>query len=137
MILISVSCVALSGLGGHAFGSFKERGGNHMWLRDALPVDLPGVRVWIYGYDTKLAASTSFQDLEALASNFRRVLISARRRTSVRLRASTSLFSATYRLSANRQKAVQPHLPLVFIAHSLGGLVLKEVSGTLINCLRS
>jgi hypothetical protein len=27
--------VAISGLGGHAFGSFKERGGSHMWLADA------------------------------------------------------------------------------------------------------
>jgi hypothetical protein len=26
----SLSCVAISGLGGHAFGSFKERGGSHM-----------------------------------------------------------------------------------------------------------
>ncbi|KAM3431903.1 hypothetical protein NHJ13734_007093 [Beauveria thailandica] len=32
--------IALSGLGGHAFGSFKERGGSHMWLRDSLPYDI-------------------------------------------------------------------------------------------------
>ncbi|KAH7016032.1 uncharacterized protein B0I36DRAFT_336429 [Microdochium trichocladiopsis] len=60
--------VAISGLGGHAFGSFKEHGGEHMWLRDALPGDLVGeqtsqpmARVMIYGYASAVAGSTSFQ----------------------------------------------------------------------------
>ncbi|KAH0541229.1 hypothetical protein FGG08_004285 [Glutinoglossum americanum] len=65
------SIVAVSGLGSHAFGSFKERGGQYMWLRDALPDDIPSARVLIYGYHTKLADSRSFQDLEAIASTFR------------------------------------------------------------------
>ncbi|KAM3509182.1 hypothetical protein MY11210_006437 [Beauveria gryllotalpidicola] len=32
--------IAVSGLGGHAFGSFKERGGSNMWLRDSLPYEI-------------------------------------------------------------------------------------------------
>jgi hypothetical protein len=51
-----VDVVAISGLGGHAFGCFKERDENYMWLRDALPFDLtredtyrPMARVMIYG----------------------------------------------------------------------------------------
>jgi hypothetical protein len=55
-----------------------------MWLRDSLPADLKGVRVLIYGYNTKLADSRSFQDLEALASTFRRLLLLARRQSTVR-----------------------------------------------------
>ncbi|PTB38488.1 hypothetical protein M441DRAFT_71921 [Trichoderma asperellum CBS 433.97] len=35
-----IDVIALSGLGGHAFGSFKERGGSYMWLRDSLLHDL-------------------------------------------------------------------------------------------------
>jgi hypothetical protein len=73
------SCVAIPGLGGHAFGSFTERGGKHMWLRDSLPAVLHGTRVLIYGYDTIIAGSQSFQDLEALASAFRRALGRIRR----------------------------------------------------------
>jgi len=42
-----------------------------MWLRDSLPVDLPGVRIMLYGYETQLHGSRSFQDLEALATTFR------------------------------------------------------------------
>lgn len=92
--------VAISGLGGHAFGSFKERGGSHMWLADALPKDLPGVRILIYGYDTKLEANNSFQSFEGLASAFR------------------------LKLSSIRQG--YDDVPLVLLAHSLGGIVVKE-----------
>jgi hypothetical protein len=89
--------VAISGLGSHAFGSFMERGSSHMWLADALPKDLPGVRILIYGYDTKLEANNCFQSFEGLASAFR------------------------LKLSSIRQ-----NIPLVLLAHSLGGIVVKE-----------
>lgn len=37
-----------------------------MWLRDALPHQIKGSRVFIYGYDTKLVKSSSFQSLRNL-----------------------------------------------------------------------
>lgn len=49
-----------------------------MWLRDDLPFDFPQARVLIYGYDTKLEGSQSFQDLESIASTFRVALKIAR-----------------------------------------------------------
>lgn len=100
------SCIAISGLGGHAFGSFKERAGTHMWLRDSLCSDLPGARIILYGYDTQLYGSHTFQDLEALASTLR-----------IDLQA----------LATQDSSDVQPQSkPLIFIAHSLGGLIVKE-----------
>lgn len=54
-----------------------------MWLRDSLPHDLPGIRVLIYGYDSHLAGSNSFQDLEAIASSFRTSIGSIRRQATV------------------------------------------------------
>lgn len=65
------SCLAISGLGGHAFGSFKEKGGSHMWLCDDFPNDLATTRIIIYGYESQLYGSQSFQDLEALATTLR------------------------------------------------------------------
>jgi hypothetical protein len=65
------SCLAISGLGGHAFGSFKEKGGSHMWLCDDLPNDLATTRIIIYGYESQLHGGRSFQDLEALATTLR------------------------------------------------------------------
>ena len=66
----SHSVIAVSGLAGHAFGSFKQRKGDYMWLRDALPNDLKGARIMIYGYDSHLSGSNNFQDLEAVGGSF-------------------------------------------------------------------
>jgi protein SERAC1 len=75
--------VAICGLGGHEYGSFKERGGQHMWLRDSLPYDLHGARVLIYGYDSHLLASDSFQDFEAIATAFRQNIAAMRNSSTV------------------------------------------------------
>jgi alpha-beta hydrolase superfamily lysophospholipase len=72
-----------------------------MWLRDSLPVHLKHTRSIIYGYDTKLTTSESFQTVDDIALSFTARLKSIRR----------SISSAK---------------PLVFIAHSLGGIVLKR-----------
>jgi protein SERAC1 len=74
-----------------------------MWLRDSLPHDLPGARIMLYGYDTKVSGSDSFQDLEALATT---------------LRSHLQILAAW--------KSESRTVPLIFIAHSLGGLVVKE-----------
>jgi len=72
-----------------------------MWIRDAIPASLPGVRTAIYGYDSKLLDSKSFQSVGDIA----RSLI-------------LHLKSAGWNLPSSK--------PIVFLAHSLGGLVLKE-----------
>lgn len=72
-----------------------------MWLRDQLPLDLPGIRVIIYGYDTTLINSHSFQDIDDIAVAFIR------------------------RLSSVRPAGLS-RKPLVLLAHSLGGIILKS-----------
>ncbi|KAL6835807.1 ankyrin repeat-containing domain protein [Trichoderma sp. SZMC 28015] len=111
-----IDFVAISGLGGHPFGSFKDRNGEHMWLRDALPYDVneeggnngPISRVTIYGYSSNLFESDSFQNLEDLGTAFHRHL----RKLAI---------AGTFK-------------PIVFIAHSLGGLIVKQ---TLISLYKS
>lgn len=90
----------MTGLGGHAFGSFKERGGNFMWLRDSIRLRLPNARVMTYGYESHVPQSGSFQNIADLASNFQRTLEMINR--------------------ANNAK------PILIIAHSLGGLIVQE-----------
>lgn len=65
----AVDCVAVCGLGGHAFGSFKEKGTSYMWLRDSLPKDLPNLRVLLYGYESKLDESESNQNISVVADS--------------------------------------------------------------------
>ena len=53
------SLVAVTGLAGHAYGSWKSRDSGRMWLRDFLPEDLGGdVRIMTYGYPTSLIGET-------------------------------------------------------------------------------
>ncbi|RYP53591.1 hypothetical protein DL768_001455 [Monosporascus sp. mg162] len=54
-----VDVITVPGLASHAIGSWKSPSSSDVWLRDYLPVDLPNVRVLLYGYDTKLLKSDS------------------------------------------------------------------------------
>ncbi|KAH7215630.1 hypothetical protein DER44DRAFT_806689 [Fusarium oxysporum] len=49
-----IDVIAVCGLGGHALGSFKEKNGRFVWLRDALPSDTPNARILTYGYNSQL-----------------------------------------------------------------------------------
>lgn len=72
-----------------------------MWIRDAIPKSVPGLRTLIYGYDSKLEGSNSFQSISDIA------------RTLV-----WELKTAGWSSPSSK--------PIIFLAHSLGGLVLKE-----------
>lgn len=89
--------VAISGLNGHAFGSFKQKGGPHMWLRDSLPMDCTTARIFTYGYDTRIP---SVQTIYDIARTFILLLGSLR-------------------------PAEGPSRKLVLICHSLGGIIAK------------
>lgn len=62
--------MSISGLGGHPVGSFKFRGGHHIWLRDSLPEDIPKARVLAYGYDTSLEDPDTKYSITDLAKTF-------------------------------------------------------------------
>lgn len=45
-----------------------------MWLRDALPKDLPNARIFTYGYNTSILDSQSFQTISDIGMAFREAL---------------------------------------------------------------
>ncbi|KAF9639078.1 hypothetical protein BFW01_g9975 [Lasiodiplodia theobromae] len=97
-----LDCVAISGLGSHPFGSWQQRGNpDFMWLRDALPKDLNGIRTIIYGYDTHLTESKSFKSTYDIA-----------------LALANRLVSVGFGWPSAK--------PVVFLCHSLGGIIFKE-----------
>jgi hypothetical protein len=50
------SIIAITGLDGHAYGSWSGKGNlGRMWLCDFLSKDLPCCRTMIYGYSSKLS----------------------------------------------------------------------------------
>ena len=77
-----------------------------MWIRDALPKAFPNTRVVLFGYDTTLVRSNSFQTIPDLA------------------------LSLVNNLKASDLGAKKP---LLFLAHSLGGIVAKEALVALAN----
>ena len=51
------SIVAITGLDGHAYGSWRGKGNlGRMWLRDFFSKDLPRCRTMVYGYNSKLSS---------------------------------------------------------------------------------
>lgn len=50
-----------------------------MWLRDSLPQDLDGARVLLYGYNTSLNQSQTFQNIDDIAVAFSEGIRSIRR----------------------------------------------------------
>ncbi|KAI9891857.1 MAG: hypothetical protein M1814_002242, partial [Vezdaea aestivalis] len=99
-----IDCVVIHGWGGHAFGSFKERGGQFMWLRDDIPSLFPQLRIWLYGYESKLTDETSIESVDDWCHTFCNLLVDLRAKT----------------------KTDQRKRPLIFIVHSLGGWIFKE-----------
>ncbi|KAK3682785.1 hypothetical protein B0T22DRAFT_444952 [Podospora appendiculata] len=96
-------CIIISGLASHPMGSWQPRGKDKsfMRIRDALPDLAPSVRFILYGYDTRLAGSKSFQRVPDLAASL-----------------MNTLKSGGW-ASPNAR-------PLIFFAHSHGGVVLKQ-----------
>ena len=96
------SCIAISGLASHPFGSWQPRHDkSFMWIRDHLTKHRPDTRAIVYGYDTKLKDSDSFQSIKDLALELCNYLVTC----------------GWWRKSSK---------PVAFLAHSLGGLVLKQ-----------
>ncbi|KAK1977851.1 hypothetical protein LZ30DRAFT_243022 [Colletotrichum cereale] len=99
---VAVDVVAVPGLASHAIGSWKSTSSSDVWLRDYIPRDIPNVRVLLYGYDTSLLKSESRKSIEDMGRFFLEAL---------------SAFRANNH--SNRR-------PIIFIGHSLGGLLVKE-----------
>ncbi|KAF8519811.1 hypothetical protein BU17DRAFT_89674 [Hysterangium stoloniferum] len=98
-----VDIVAIHGLDGHREASWTANNGS-LWLRDFLPQRVPSARILTYGYDayTQSAGASSTQTLDGHAESF------------------------LARLASFRQISDTTKRPIIFIAHSVGGIILKH-----------
>src|SRR5450432_1311398 len=91
-----------------------------MWLLDSLPQKIPSGRVMTYGFDTRIHGNRSTQDISVLGTHLRRAIEAMRAVARGWINGS----AVDLRDAEQKDQAIRP---LVFIAHSLGGLVVKEV----------
>ncbi|THV51253.1 hypothetical protein BGAL_0117g00080 [Botrytis galanthina] len=100
-----IDIVALHGIKGDAFRTWTEKnedGVKNMWLRDQLPNELPGARIFSFGYDANVLFSRGTGTIEDFATNLLEDLVRERKDDS------------------NRKRRI------IFICHSMGGIVLKN-----------
>ncbi|CCA74555.1 related to kinesin light chain [Serendipita indica DSM 11827] len=95
-----VDIVAIHGLQGHREKSWTTKDGT-LWLRDLLPSDLPNARILSYGYDadTHSRECVSTQTMRRHADGLAKALA--------------------------RERKDAPRRPIIFLAHNLGGIILK------------
>uniref|UniRef100_A0A8H7NHF5 DUF7779 domain-containing protein n=1 Tax=Bionectria ochroleuca TaxID=29856 RepID=A0A8H7NHF5_BIOOC len=100
---IVIKLLAIHGLNGHREKTWIADNGVH-WLRSLLPNDLPNARILCWGYDANTHSSSRvscqylYDHAQTLVSD----------------------------LSRKRKITKTSERPIIFIAHSLGGIVLKS-----------
>lgn len=79
-----------------------------MWLRDLLPERIPRARVWTWGYDsrTHTRSHRDYLTTKKLYDHGRELV---------------------FDLEGARREDDSHQRPIIFIAHSLGGIVVKNV----------
>ena len=76
------------------------------WLKAFIPKDFPGVRVMSYGYDAQTVFSQSVATIRDQAIALLNAILDERSDSTAR------------------------HRPIIFMAHSLGGIIVKKVVST-------
>jgi hypothetical protein len=106
--------VAVHGLNGDARSTWTDPASGKLWLRDFLPEKIPNARIMSFGYDSALAFGKSVANLEDFAIDL-----------LDRLRGERRSQRQPNTLVDNGMQSKQ--WPLLFICHSLGGIVVKKV----------
>lgn len=99
---LTVDVVAVHGLNGDAIRTWTEPKSNKLWLQDFLPGNVEGVRVMSFRYNAAAAFGNTTAEISDYANDLLGSLVACR---------------------GDEDETVRP---IVFIAHSLGGIVVKQ-----------
>ena len=94
--------------------------GDKMWLRDFLPERIPEARILLFGYNSNVAFQTASSGVREQAENLLNQL------EKVRVVCMPRLHRFPYAYHSLQE---EPDRSLIFICHSLGGILVKRVSG--------
>jgi len=99
---IQVDLVAVHGLDGDAKQTWTHHKTNALWLQDFLPQDVQNIRVMSFGYN----ASAAFGNTTATIIDHAKDLLTC--------------------LVDKREEEDEITRPIIFVGHSLGGIVIKQ-----------
>lgn len=99
----AIDIVAVHGLNGHYEKTWTNETSQFNWLKDGIPKVIPLARVMSFSYNSSVQFSKSTSDLFVFADQ----LLES--------------------LSAERTTVAEQDRQIIFICHSLGGLVVKQV----------
>jgi len=94
--------VAVHGLLGDPFDTWTEESSKKLWLKDFLPSQVSNARIMSFGYDSLVAFSKSEIEISDVAADL------------------------LNRLNGERDTPESRGRPVIFICHSLGGIVVKK-----------
>ena len=129
---INVDLVFVHGLNGDPKRTWTSKESNAYWPRDLLPafVEEQRARILVYGYDADVSSLGSRGVTKDKIHNHAERLIAdlfANRRVSHSKSKTITAFGDMPRSDTSQiRKATER--PIIFVAHSLGGLVVKRVS---------
>ncbi|KAH6672474.1 ankyrin repeat-containing domain protein [Halenospora varia] len=96
-----VDIIAVHGLNGDPEDTWTHKNGAY-WIKDFLPPEFPGARIYTYGYNADVLASFGTGNIDTFA----KVLLEE--------------------IMNTRTKTEEQRRPIIFICHSMGGLVVKR-----------
>ncbi|KAK0113553.1 hypothetical protein ONS96_014412 [Cadophora gregata f. sp. sojae] len=97
-----VDIIAIHGITGGAYSTWTDKISSYFWLQDSLPGEFPGARIYSFGYRANVVFSLETGDFESFARDLLEEIHGTR-------------------LSKEEQRR-----PLIFICHSMGGIVVKK-----------
>jgi hypothetical protein len=117
------------GLNGHRETSWRDEASGTMWLEDLLPRRVPTARILTFGYDaeTLKLSEVSRLTLNDHATSLIVDLLRVRRDPKV---SHGTKFLEIISRSLMYVYGQTEQRPIIFLAHSLGGIVVKHVSAS-------
>ncbi|KAJ5714747.1 uncharacterized protein N7483_011928 [Penicillium malachiteum] len=96
-----VNIIAIHGLGGDAHETWTAPN-KKLWLRDFLPHQIPNARIMTFGYDSSWLFSKNVMSITDFANDL------------------------LFRLKNDRHTPIMRKQPIIFVCHSLGGIIAKR-----------
>lgn len=120
--------MAVHGLNGSAIGTFKAKGAEQSWLEEAsmLPRDMPRCRVLTFNYPASVATILGTTSSDRILQHAQTLIAELVADREVRnIQRKKCMLEVLTKLSQLNDAIERP---IIFICHSLGGIIVKRVN---------